>query len=124
MTCAHPFLYVHNVCYFMRFLAWIDRSFGVFSRFVVAFKIASEVLEEGYLLLEVLRVLSEIILVSKILPICGAALYVVKVIAVGVEHDLGGIVKEDPSGVIAEVIAETVLRRVVDPLSDPHFSVF
>lgn len=42
---------------------------------------------------------------------------------IGVQNDLGAVVKEDTRGLVGEVVAETVLGGVVNPLLDPDFTL-
>ena len=76
-------------------------------------------LEKSDLLLKISGVVSQSVLFANILAISTAALHVVEVEAVGVKHDLGGVVEEHTSGLVAEVVAKTVLGGVVNPLLDP-----
>lgn len=62
-------------------------------------------LKKSHFLLEIFGILIKCVLVSKVLAINSAALDVVKVIVVGVEDDLSGVVEEDASCIIAEVVA-------------------
>ena len=47
------------------------------------------------------------------------SLVVIKLHAIGVHHDLGGIVEEDARCLVREQVAQTVLGRVVHPLLYP-----
>ena len=56
-------------------------------RLLTALEVAAEMLEEGDLLLQVLRILVESVLVSEVLTVYCAALNVVKVVVVGIQND-------------------------------------
>ena len=84
MTGAHPLLHIHNVRDFTR------RCFHLFSGLFIslwlgrAFKIASEMLKEGHLLLQSRWIVCDVILLADILTVSLAALNIIKVVAVWV----------------------------------------
>lgn len=41
-------------------------------------------------------------------------------LSVGEQQQLGGVVEDDADGLVAQLVAETVLVRVVDPLAEPQ----
>lgn len=116
----HPLLYVHDVFDLALFLA-VGILFCYVLWAVIALQVAPEMLKEGHFLLELLRVLREGILFADVLPVTRASLHVVEVVTVRVEHNLGGIVEEDARGLIRQVVAKAILRRVVNPFLHPDF---
>lgn len=109
MACAHPLLYVYDVLDATSSSLDLIRYLLVWVGLLSAFQIAPEVLEQSDFLLKILGVFSESVLLSNILSICTTALHVVEMEAIGVKTDLGGVVEEDTSGLVAQAVAETVL---------------
>jgi hypothetical protein len=92
----HPLLHIHDILHLaLRELVWVHWGrlvgFGLFT----AFKVASEVLEKCHFLLQLLGVFSEGIFFADVLSVGTSSLVIVKMIAVRIEHDLGGVVKID-----------------------------
>ena len=123
MTSPHPLLNIHNILNFPVLLGEVVRDLLVRLRLLSALEVAAEVLQKGHLLLEVLGVLCQGILFADVLAVGLAPLHVVEVEAIGVQHDLGTVVKEDTGRLVGQVVAQTVFRGVVNPLLDPDFAL-
>ena len=121
VACSHPLLHVDYIHDPPSLLLDILRDLFVGLRLLSAFKVAPEVLQKRHLLLKILGIFTESIFFADILTIGASALHVVEVEAVGVEHDFGGVVEEHASCFVAQEVAKTVLRRVVDPFFNPNF---
>ena len=80
-------------------------------------------LEQGHLLLQLLRVVYQGVLAANVLPIRTSPLHIVEVEAVWVEANLCRVVEEDACCFITEAVAEAVLGRVVNPLLHPDLVV-
>lgn len=104
---SHPFLHIDDILHLPLLLAVSVLLCYVFGP-VIAFQIAPEMLEECDFLLELLRVLSERILLADVLPITRPSLHVVEVVTVGVQNNFGGIVEENARGFVRQVVAEAV----------------
>lgn len=124
MPCAHPLLHVHDVLHLT-----LGKLIGIYWRRLVglglftALKVTSKVLKKCDLLLEFLGVLGESVFFADILSVSTPSLVVVEMIAVRIEHDLGGVVKINTRCLIGQIVSETVFRRIVDPLLHPHFII-
>ena len=93
---AHPLFHIHDVLHLtLRELVGVHWGrlvgFGLFT----PFKVASEVLEKRNFLLQFLGVFSEGIFFANILSVGTSSLVIVKMIAVRIEYNLGGVVKID-----------------------------
>ena len=66
-------------------------------------------LEQGHLLLQLLRVVYQGVLAANVLPIRTSPLHIVEVEAVWVEANLCRVVEEDACCFITEAVAEAVL---------------
>lgn len=94
MSRTHPLFNVDNVLDFaFRKLIRIYWSRFVSLRLLTSLKITSEVLKEGNLLLKFLGIFSQSIFFADILPISTSSFVIVKMIAVRIENNLGGVVK-------------------------------
>jgi len=67
------------------------------------------VLQQGYLLLQSGWVVSNSVLFANILTVCLSTLNVVKVVAIGVEHNLSRVIEEHAHRRIRQVVPKTVL---------------
>lgn len=123
MPCAHPFLDIDNVLDFTRLSLNFVGHFCVGVWLFRAFQVASEVLQESDFLLKLLREFRERKLTANVLSIRTATLHIVKVEAIRVKADFSRVVEEDTCGFIAQAVAETILRRVVNPLLHPDLVV-
>ena len=123
MPCTHPLLHVDDVLDATLSSLHLIRHLSVGVRLLSAFQVATEVLKESDLLLELLGEVREGELTSDVLPVRTTALHVVEMEAVRVEANLCGVVKEDTRGLIAQAIAKAVLGGVVDPLLHPDLVV-
>lgn len=118
---AHPLLHVHDVFHLAFFRAFaLSVLLHHRLRLLVALKVRPEVLQQGNLLLQLFGVLGESVRLANILPITGAALHVVDVMTVRVENDLCGVIEENTCCLVAQVVAQAVLGRVVNPLLHPN----
>lgn len=120
MAGAHPLLHVHDVSQSRLFRFWRNcllLSLGLFA----ALEVTAEMLEECDLLLQVLGILVESVLVSEVLAINCAAFNIVEVVVVRVEYYFSRVIEEHASGIVAEVVSESVLGGIVHPLSHPDF---
>ena len=123
MSRTHPFLHIHYILDSTRTLLNLVRYLGIGVGLLSSLKVASEVLQECDFLLQVLGVLSEGVLAANILSVSTATLHVVEVESIGVQANLRGVIEEDTSCFVAQAVAKTVLRRVVDPFLDPDLVV-
>ena len=110
MPRAHPLFNVNDVLNATLPPRDLIGHFGVGVGLLRAFKIAAEVLQQGHLLLQLLREVRESELAANILTIGTAALHVIEVEAVRVEANLRGVVEEDSSSLVAKAVAEAILR--------------
>lgn len=91
---AHPLLDINHVHDASSLLLKVLRNFFVWLRLLRSLKVAPEVLKQRHFFLEILRVVRECVLETHVLSVGTSAFHVVKVEAVGIEDDLGGVVKE------------------------------
>ena len=117
---AHPLLNVNYVHDSACLLLHVFRDLLIRLRLFRALKITPEVLEQRHLFLEVLRIIRERILKANVLPICTSTLHVVKMEAIRVKNNLGRVVEEDTSCLVAQEVPKPVLRRIVDPFFYPN----
>lgn len=86
------------------------------------FQVTLEMLEQGHLLLQLLGELGELILGQHVLLLAltnRLALVVEEAGALLLRHDLRRVIEEHAGRVIAQQVAQAVLRAVVDPLGNP-----
>jgi len=104
MTSAHPFLDVNDICYvfLLRSLTFYRLSWF---RFLAAFKITSEMLEQSHLFLKFFWVVCEIVLFAEILPIRCPPLHVAEVVTVWIKSDLSAVIEEDASCIVGQKVA-------------------
>ena len=111
MSRPHPLLHIHYILHLaLRKLIGIYWGRLVRLRFFTTFKVTSEVLKQCDFLLQFLGIFSECIFFADILSVGTSSLVIVEMIAVRIEHDLGGVVKIDTGRFIGEVVAETIFR--------------
>lgn len=67
-------------------------------------QITSEMLQQSDFLLKLLRVLSQSVFLSNILSITTSSLHIVKVMAIWVQYNFSGVIEEDTSGIIRQII--------------------
>jgi len=77
-------------------------------------------LEEGHLLLQFFREISQRVTGHHILPVCPFPLHVIEVatnsltgkelLSFGIENDFGGIIEKDPRGSVGEQVSQPVFR--------------
>ena len=91
---AHPLLDVNHVHDASRLLLNILGDFFVWLRLLRSFEVAPEVLQQRNFFLEILGVVREGVLETHVLSVGTSAFHVVKVKAVGIEDNLGRVVKE------------------------------
>jgi len=106
---AHPLLHVDDVGDLTLGCLHVLDGLLVGLGLLAALEVTSEVLEEGDLLLERRREVLDVVLLANVLAIGLPSLNVVKVVAVRVEHDLGGIVEEHANRSVRQVVAQAVL---------------
>ncbi len=98
---AHPLLHIHHVLHLaLRELVRVHWGRLVGLGLFTTFKVASEMLEKGDFLLQLLGVFSEGIFFADVLSVGTSSLVIVKMIAVRIEYDLGGVVKIDTGRLI------------------------
>lgn len=101
MTGSHPLFNVHNISNLSLLLLHLFRYFFVGLRFCRAFKIASEVLEKSNFFLKCCWILKDVVFFTYVLTISGSPLYVIEVVAVGIENNLCCVVKEYTNRLVA-----------------------
>jgi len=121
MSSAHPLLDIDYVGDLPALLGEVLRNLLVGLGLLGSLEVASEMLEKSHLLLQVSGVFGQSVLFADVLAIGTATLHVVKVEAVGVKNDLGGVVEEHTGCFVAQVVPEAVLGGVIDPFLNPHF---
>ena len=123
MSRSHPFLHIDDILDFSLLVGILSVLFKKVFGLVVALKIAPEVLKKSDFLLQLFWVLGESVLFSEVLAIARSSLHIVNMMAIGVQHYFGRVVEEHTSDFVRQVIAETVLGGIIDPLLNPNLSL-
>lgn len=100
MSCAHPLFNVYDIFDFALWQLLGAHLRLVCFRLLRTLKVTPEMLQKGHLLLELLRILGQSVFLSNILTVARSALIIVKVVAVGIQDNLGRIVEVYTCGFI------------------------
>jgi len=123
MSRSHPLLDIDHILHFSLFVGILSVLFKKIFGLVVTLEIAPKVLEKSDFLLQFFWVFGECILFSEVLTITRSSFHIVNMMTIGVQYYFGRVVEEHTSYFVGQVVAETVLSGIIDPLLNPNLSL-
>jgi hypothetical protein len=104
MPCSHPLFDVYNIGDFTFRLNNAVGNFLIGLGFLCAFQVRAEMLQQGNFLLQGLRVVKHGVFFADILTVNGTPLHIIEMEAVWVKCNLGRVIEEYSSSLVAKVV--------------------
>jgi len=109
MPCSHPLFHIYDIGDLTLGLNNAVWNFFIRLRFLGAFQVRAEMLQQGDFFLQGLRIVEHSVLFADILTVNSTPFHIIEVETVWIQSNLGCIIEKYSSSLVAEMVPKTIL---------------